>query len=241
MKKKILILLTLVVSFCFFINIKALECDYSVSDLNDPYFNEIHKVTFDDFDFSKGYVVANAEFYENITLYFQVSNNCPKKIYVYDFFIDKEIYAYNKEISETQLRSMLGKPTQKFDKLVFDSEIKVDWDSVNKVSCGNISKIPSKIPELTNYSMIIIQIAVPVILIIMGALDLFKGITAQKEDEIKKGQQLFIKRLVTAFLIFFIIVIVKLLVSVIADSVSTNNIVDCIDCFLNNKCSDFIN
>ena len=113
---------------------------------------------------------------------------------------------------------------------------KTDFSTTSKVSCGNVTGIPSKIPYLTSLALIIIQVAVPVILVIMGAMDLFKGVTAQKEDEIKKGQQLFIKRLIVGALIFFVVVIAKLLVSVVADS-SSFNIVDCIDCFIDNSCS----
>ena len=62
-------------------------------------------------------------------------------------------------------------------------------------------------------------------------LDLFKGITAQKEDEIKKGQQLFVKRLISAVLIFFVIVIVKLLISVAAGD-DEPTLMNCANCFI---------
>jgi len=69
----------------------------------------------------------------------------------------------------------------------------------------------------------------------MGSIDFFKGITANKEDEIKKGQQTFIKRLIVGVMIFFIVAFAKLIISAVADS-STSNIVDCIDCFIDNDC-----
>ena len=103
-----------------------------------------------------------------------------------------------------------------------------------KVSCGNVTDIPRKIPELTSMVITMIQIAVPVILVVMGSMDLFKGVTAQKEDEIKKGQQLFIKRLIVAGIIFFVVVIAKLVISIVAES-SSSNIIDCIDCFTDSK------
>lgn len=105
--------------------------------------------------------------------------------------------------------------------------------AVPKVSCGNVTDIPRKIPELTNYFVTIVQIVVPVILVIMGSIDLIKGLTSQKEDEIKKGQQTFIKRLIIGAIIFFVIVITKFLVSLIAEG-SSNNIASCIDCFFSN-------
>ncbi len=104
------------------------------------------------------------------------------------------------------------------------------------VSCGNVTDIPRKIPELISMAITLIQIAVPVILVVMGSLDLFKGVTAQKEDEIKKGQQLFVKRLIVAAIIFFVVVIVKFVISIVAEASSTN-IIECIDCFLSNNCN----
>lgn len=105
-----------------------------------------------------------------------------------------------------------------------------------KVSCGNVTGIPKKIPEITSLIFNIIQIIVPIILVVIGSIDFLKGVTAQKEEEIKKGQQIFIKRLITAAIIFFVVVFVKLLVSVISNSTNSQNIVDCIDCFISNNC-----
>lgn len=107
--------------------------------------------------------------------------------------------------------------------------------AVEKVACGNITGIPKKIPELTSFAITVVQIAVPVILVLIGSFDFFKAVTAQKEDEIKKAQSLFVKRLIIAGLIFFVVVIVKLIVSVVADA-SSANIVDCIDCFISGSC-----
>ena len=110
-----------------------------------------------------------------------------------------------------------------------------------KVSCGSgtgeVKGIPRKIPELTSLAITIVQVAVPIILVIMGSIDLFKGITAGKEDEMKKGQQMFIKRLVVGIIIFLVVVIVKFVISLVADA-STSNISSCIDCFISNDCEE---
>ena len=53
-----------------------------------------------------------------------------------------------------------------------------------------------QVPHIIKYVLLIIQILVPIFLVIFGSIDLFKGVYAQKEDEIKKGQQIFIKRLI---------------------------------------------
>ena len=116
------------------------------------------------------------------------------------------------------------------------------YDNYNKnglVSCGEgttkVENIPPLIPKVVSVAYTMIQIAVPVVLVIIGSLDLFKGISAQKEDEIKKGQQLFVKRLVAAALVFFVFVIVKVVISVVADG-SSNSIMDCAQCFIENEC-----
>ena len=92
------------------------------------------------------------------------------------------------------------------------------------------AKIDVKIANTVSTIITVIQIAVPVLLVIFGMLDLFKGITAQKEDEIKKGQNIFIKRLITAAIVFFVVAIVKLLISFVADD---EGIMTCANCFLN--------
>ena len=101
------------------------------------------------------------------------------------------------------------------------------------VSCGSgmITDIPVIIPKVISIAYTVLQIAIPVVLVVIGSIDLMKGITAQKEDEIKKGQQVFIKRLIVAAMIFFVIVIGKFLISVVANSNSAD-IISCIDCFL---------
>lgn len=82
--------------------------------------------------------------------------------------------------------------------------------------------------------ILIIQVFVPILLIIWGMLDLGKAVMAQKEDEIKKGQNTFIKRLVAAAIVFFVVVIVKLVVSLFAGDNSTS-ITNCINGILHCK------
>jgi len=106
------------------------------------------------------------------------------------------------------------------------------------VSCGGnyLTNIPALIPRVISIFYTVIQIAVPVVLVIMGSLDLMKGISAQKDDDIKKGQQILIKRLIAAALVFFVFVIVKVFISVAADE-TKNEILDCAGCFISNKCN----
>lgn len=108
--------------------------------------------------------------------------------------------------------------------------------SVSITGCDMLEgvNIDVKIANAVHTVILAIKIVIPVLLVIFGMLDLFKGITAQKEDEMKKGQQLFIKRLVSAAIIFFVVTIVQLLISLVADDkTESDNIIDCASCFLN--------
>ena len=124
---------------------------------------------------------------------------------------------------------------------LLDNNKKCKTDGINlnnKVTCGNIGTFHKKIPEITSWLITVVEVLVPVILVIMGMIDFVKGLVSQKEDEIRKGQQVFIKRLITGIIIFFIVVFVKLIISAVSNSIAEkNNIVSCIDCFISNKCS----
>lgn len=64
-------------------------------------------------------------------------------------------------------------------------------------------------------ALTIIQIAIPILLIIMGSLDLMKAVMAGKEDEIKKAQGTFVKRAIAAVIAFFIPLIVSIVMGLI--------------------------
>lgn len=97
-------------------------------------------------------------------------------------------------------------------------------------TCGTGDlKFDGLIPMISSTIVLIIQIGIPVLLIIFGMFDLGKAVIAQKEDEIKKGQSLFFKRLIAAILVFFVTTIVKLVVGFAADRADA---VECIDCFV---------
>lgn len=97
--------------------------------------------------------------------------------------------------------------------------------------CPGVSNIPYKLINIVSTIITVIKFGVPILLIIFGMLDLGKAVIASKEDEIKKGQQLFIKRVIAAILVFFVITIVQLMVSL----VKSNDDVDiwkCVDIFI---------
>lgn len=80
------------------------------------------------------------------------------------------------------------------------------------------SSIPEEITSILGSIVTLIQIAVPILLVILGMLDLGKAVTSQKEDEIKKAQSILIKRLIYGVLIFLVIAIVKFILGIVGDS-----------------------
>ena len=92
-------------------------------------------------------------------------------------------------------------------------------------------------PQVISVAVTVIKIGVPILLIILGMLDLGKAVTAQKEDEIKKGQSLFIKRLIAAILVFLVVFVVQIAVRFIAKD-DKAKISSCINCFVNGVSTD---
>lgn len=106
----------------------------------------------------------------------------------------------------------------------------------NLVSCGDelLTDLPAIVPKIVHIVYLIIQILIPVLIVVFGSMDFVKAVIAQKDDEIKKGQQVFIKRLIAGVIVFFVFAIVKIIVSFAADSEKTR-ILDCASCIINNN------
>ena len=123
---------------------------------------------------------------------------------------------------------------------IVGAEVYYNYESAT-VSCGNqlVEKIPSALPKVISIFYNVLQVAVPILLVIMGSIDLTKGITAGKEDEMKKGQQLFIKRLIAGVLVFLVFIVVKLLISLVGNDEKTDNkvvrMMQCTECFIKNN------
>ena len=100
--------------------------------------------------------------------------------------------------------------------------------------CGNLDfTFSGTFPYIVHTAIVIIKIVVPILLIIFGMLDLGKAVVAAKEDEIKKGQQTFIKRAIAAVIVFFVIQIVQLVVGFVSNSDA--DVTKCFNCFVNGK------
>lgn len=82
---------------------------------------------------------------------------------------------------------------------------------INFLAC--MEEIKPIVAFVKNGIFPIIQIGIPIILVVMGTLDLGKAVIASKEDEIKNAQKMLIKRCIYAVMVFFVVTIVSLVFS----------------------------
>ena len=72
---------------------------------------------------------------------------------------------------------------------------------------------PNSIRYIIDQILLYPKIIVPILVILLGALDLGKAVISNKEDEMKKAQSTFIKRVIIGIVIFFIPTILDILMS----------------------------
>lgn len=88
------------------------------------------------------------------------------------------------------------------------------------INCGDFN-LPKVIVDLLGSAVNLIQIGIPILLVILGMLDLGKAVSSQKEDEIKKAQSMLIKRLIYGILVFLVVAIVGFVLSIIESEASS--------------------
>lgn len=104
-------------------------------------------------------------------------------------------------------------------------------DSYQKIVCGD-NEVPYIAAQITSTVYMILQIATPIIIVLLGTIDLLKAVMAQKEDDIKKGQQTFVKRLFIGAGVFLVFVLVKAIIGLVAPANNNTGMWNCVDCFV---------
>ncbi len=89
--------------------------------------------------------------------------------------------------------------------------------------------VNTTLPDTVGYFVSLIyvgfRIGVPILLIIVGMFDMGKAIVAKKEDDVKKAQQLLIKKIIVGVIVFLLPYFVELIVKI---ATRDESIVDCI-------------
>lgn len=111
----------------------------------------------------------------------------------------------------------------------------------NVITCGS-TELPDLIPSITRTIVMLIKIAVPLVLIIMGMIDILKSVIASDEKKIAEGKTKFLKRLIPAALVFFVITILQFIVNILAPE-NEENLWSCVDCLISDesKCGAVVN
>jgi len=105
---------------------------------------------------------------------------------------------------------------------------------------GSDVTIPPELVNIVGAVVNIIKIGVPIILIVLGMIDMGKAVASQKEDEIKRGQKTLISRVIAAAIVFFVVAIVQLMLSIVSGATNDTSIWTCVCELLGNdatKCS----
>lgn len=71
--------------------------------------------------------------------------------------------------------------------------------------------------QIVGYILLVFKIAIPVLLIIYGIIDLGKAVIASKDDEIKKAINSLIKRAIASVIIFLLPTLVTFIMGIISD------------------------
>lgn len=102
------------------------------------------------------------------------------------------------------------------------------------IMCGDNS-IPAPIAPITRMVVLLLELAVPLLIIVLGSLDFLKAVVAADQDKIKKTQNQFFTRLKAGAIFFFVVLVVKFAVSLVADASEGQSISNCIDCLINDE------
>ena len=125
----------------------------------------------------------------------------------------------------------------------------VSIDGVNAaeyVKCGDVDGIPAGLPEFSRNVINVIKFGVPIILCILGMLDFAKAVMAGDEKAMSDGPKKFIKRVISAVLIYFVVAIVQFIFNLLGDSdtdqtyMNKDNLNSCLKCFISDEsgCSE---
>ena len=106
------------------------------------------------------------------------------------------------------------------------------------VKCGGFNNVPYKIISFIGNIINTIKIIVPVLLIIMGIVDMAKAVVSNDDKKMKESTKTFIKRTIYAVLVFFVIAIVQFVFKTLEKSMADkeNDLLSCVSCIIGNDC-----
>ncbi len=79
----------------------------------------------------------------------------------------------------------------------------------------NFCSKTANIWQIVGYVLLVFKIAIPILLIVFGMIDLGKAVIASKEDEIKKATSSLIRRAIAGIIIFLLPTIISYVMTLI--------------------------
>ena len=153
-------------------------------------------------------------------------------------FVDATLSGCNGKISQQKLTlTDAQNESMKVSKSDFDKPEKNESSNfkIKVTSCGGVDNIPVSVPRITRNLYNVLKYLVPVALILLGMFDFFRSFIASDEKLMRDGIGRFIKRIIAGVLVFLVLAIAQLVFGLISDSSTTDNISDCISCFLGDE------
>ena len=86
-------------------------------------------------------------------------------------------------------------------------------------ACGGLLALAKLVYNIIK----ILVIVIPIILIILGTIDLGKAVVASDDKEIKAAQSLLVKRVIYAAVIFFVPVLITVIMNIVSGSTKNSD------------------
>jgi len=167
--------------------------------------------------------------------------DCPKELWITDAAFheggvkENRVHTYkpfngvtnNRYVNEGEVTLYSSIPIELSDKY---KNIQSCRDATYKYikQCGCM---PASLTDLTSRGYMLIKIAAPALLLIVGGFDLVKAMSAQDDSAIKKTQQKLVKKFVAAAAVFLILTLTQFLVSTLSNNAGQT--LECLDYILN--------
>lgn len=97
-----------------------------------------------------------------------------------------------------------------------------------EVATNNFCTTLTPVWSVFGYIIFAIKVVVPIILIVSGMYTMAKAVMEKKEDDIKKAQDLLIKKVIAAVLVFLVVTVTTMIV----DLVGSGEWKECAKCAL---------
>lgn len=108
--------------------------------------------------------------------------------------------------------------------------------SDQKIQCGTI-ELPYGAAYIVGNVVNIVKIAIPILLIILGIVDFLQAVISSDEKQMKEKSNKFIKRIIAAVIVFFIVAIVQFVFGQVISGDKGSDALACVSCFIGNDCT----